>query len=52
MIYLSIIVVLLQSLFWYLLRTPIIGFEWIIEFKFLKLFFAVFLIWIISGKGK
>jgi len=52
MIYLFGMVLFLQSLFWWLFRPPIMSLDWIIELKFLKLFMAAFLIWIISGKSK
>tara|TARA_B100000965_G_scaffold351798_1_gene326631 strand:+ start:2095 stop:2253 length:159 start_codon:yes stop_codon:yes gene_type:complete len=52
MIYLLGIVLLLQALFWWLLRFPIMTLDWIIELKFFNLLMAVFLIWIISGKSK
>ena len=51
MFYLCGIVLLLQLIFWWLFRFPIISFDWIVELKFLKLFMAAFLIWIISGKS-
>ena len=52
MIYLFGTVLLLQSLFWWLFRSPIMSFDWIIELKFLHLFIVAFLIWTISGKSK
>ena len=52
MIYLFGTVLLLQSLFWWLFRYPIMSLDWIIELKFFNLFFAGFLIWLISGKSK
>ena len=52
MIYLVGTVLLLQSLFWWLFRSPIMSLDWIIELKFLNLFIVAFLIWTISGKSK
>ena len=52
MIYLFGMVLLLQSIFWWLFRSPIMSFDWIIELKFLNFFLAAFFIWIISGKSK
>jgi len=50
MLYLLVTVLFLQYFFWWLLRLPIISFDWIVQLKFLNLFFAAALIWIISGK--
>ncbi len=52
MIYLFGVVLLLQSLFWWLFRVPIMSFDWIFELKLFNLFFTAFLIWIISGQTK
>ena len=52
MIYLFLIVLLVQSIFWWLFRLPIMSFDWIFQLKFLSLFISAFLIWIISGKTK
>jgi len=52
MIYLFFTVLLLQSLFWWLFRSPIMSLDWIIELKFLNLFIVAFLIWTVSGKSK
>jgi len=52
MIYLLGIVLLLQCLFWWLFRYPIMIFDWIIELKFLNLLLVGFLILIISGKSE
>ncbi len=52
MIYLFGTVLLLQFLFWWFFRLPIISLDWIIELKFLKLILVAFFIWIISGKPK
>ena len=52
MIYLVGTVLLLQSLFWWFFRSPIMSLNWIIELKFFNLFLAAFLIWSISGKSK
>ena len=52
MIYLFGTVLFLQFLYWWFFRLPIISLDWIIELKFLKLFFVAFFIWIISGKPK
>ncbi len=51
MIYLFGTVLLLQSLFWLLFRSPIMSLDWIIEFKFINIFLAVFFVWIISGES-
>ena len=52
MIYLFLIVLLVQSIFWWLFRLPTMSFDWIFQLKFLNLLIAAFLIWIISGKSK
>ena len=52
MIYLLLIVLLVQSIFWWLFRLPTMSFDWIFQLKFFNLFIAAFLIWIISGKSK
>ena len=52
MIYLLATVLLLQSIFWWFFRFPIMSIDWIIELKFLNLILAVFLIFTISGKSK
>tara|TARA_B100001029_G_C14874377_1_gene346378 strand:+ start:519 stop:683 length:165 start_codon:yes stop_codon:yes gene_type:complete len=52
MIYLFGVVLLLQTLFWWILRTPIMSLDWIIELKFFNFFLTAFLIWIISGKSQ
>jgi len=52
MIYLLLIVLLLQSLFWWGFRFPIMGFDWIYQLKFFNCFVVAVLIWIISGKSK
>ena len=52
MIYLLGAVLLVQCLFWWLFKAPIISLDWIIELKFLKILLAAFLIWIVSGESK
>jgi hypothetical protein len=52
MIYLLGAVLLLQSFFWWVLKVPIMGLDWIIELKFFKLFIVAFFIWVVSGKSK
>ena len=52
MIYLLGAVLLVQCLFWWLFKVPIISLDWIIELKFLKILLAAFLIWIVSGESK
>jgi len=52
MIYLIGTVLFLQSLFWWIFRSPIISFDWVIELKFFNLFLSAFLIFIISGESK
>tara|TARA_B100001029_G_scaffold69953_1_gene56906 strand:- start:1354 stop:1518 length:165 start_codon:yes stop_codon:yes gene_type:complete len=52
MIYLLGAVLLLQFLFWWVLKVPIMSLDWIIELKFINLFLVAFLIWIVSGKAK
>ena len=52
MIYLLGTVLFLQSLFWWIFRSPIMSIDWFIELKFLNLILAAFFIWIISGKSK
>tara|TARA_Y100001968_G_scaffold293806_1_gene299960 strand:- start:353 stop:517 length:165 start_codon:yes stop_codon:yes gene_type:complete len=52
MIYLLGTVLFLQLLFWWLFRSPIMIFEWVIKLKFLKLLLVALLIWSISGKSK
>ncbi len=52
MIYLLGLVLLLQSIFWWLLRSPIISLDWIIELKFFNFFVCIFLAYLISGKSK
>ena len=52
MIYLVGAVLLVQCLFWWLFKVPIISLDWIIELKFLKILLAAFLIWIVSGEYK
>ncbi|ABM74975.1 Hypothetical protein NATL1_04111 [Prochlorococcus marinus str. NATL1A] len=52
MIYLFLMVLIVQSIFWWLFRLPIMSFDWIFQLKFFNLFIAAFLIWIISGKSK
>ena len=52
MFYLLGTVFLLQFIFWWLFSLPIMTLDWIIELKFLNLFLAAFLIWIIAGKSK
>ena len=52
MIYLIGAVLLVQCLFWWLFKVPIISLDWIIELKFLKILLAAFLIWIVSGESK
>ena len=49
MIYLLGTVLLLQSIFWWLFRFPIMSLDWIIELKFFNFFLAAFLILMISG---
>jgi len=52
MIYLFGAVLLLQTLFWWLFRYPIMSLDWIIELKGFNLLLLAFFIWIISGKAK
>ena len=52
MIYLIGAVLLVQCLFWWLFKVPIISLDWIIELKFLKILLAAFLIWVVSGESK
>ena len=52
MIYLLGAVLLVQCLFWWLFKAPIISLDWIIELKFLNILLAAFLIWIVSGESK
>ena len=52
MIYLLGAVLLVQCLFWWLFKAPIISLDWIIEFKFLKILLVAFFIWIVSGESK
>ena len=52
MIYLIGAVLLVQCLFWWLFKAPIISLDWIIELKFLKILLAAFLIWFVSGESK
>jgi len=52
MIYLFGAILLLQTLFWWLFRYPIMSLDWIIELKGFNLFLAAFLVWIITGKSK
>ncbi len=52
MIYLLGAVLLVQCLFWWLFKAPIISLDWIIELKFLNIFLVAFLIWIVSGESK
>ena len=52
MIYLLGSVLLVQGLFWWLFKTPIISLDWIIELKFLKILLAAFFIWVTSGESK
>ena len=52
MIYLFGTVLLVQCLFWWLFKVPIISLDWIIELKFLKILLAAFLIWVVSGEYK
>ena len=52
MIYLIGAVLLVQCLFWWLFKVPIISLDWVIELKFLKILLAAFLIWIVSAESK
>tara|TARA_Y100001968_G_scaffold263994_1_gene252743 strand:- start:307 stop:465 length:159 start_codon:yes stop_codon:yes gene_type:complete len=52
MLSLLLAVLFLQSFFWWLLKFPIMSFDWIVQLKFFNLFFAALFIWIISGKAK
>ena len=52
MIYLLGAVLLVQCLFWWLFKAPIISLDWIIELKFLKILLGAFLIWVVSGESK
>ena len=52
MLYLLGAVLLVQCLFWWLFKAPIVSLDWIIELKFLKILLAAFLILIVSGESK
>ena len=52
MIYLLLAVLLVQCLFWWLFKAPIMSLDWIIELKFAKILLAVFLICIVSGESR
>ena len=52
MVYLLGAVLLVQCLFWFIFKAPILSLDWIIELKFLKILLAAFLIWLVSGESK
>tara|TARA_B100000214_G_scaffold348680_1_gene300938 strand:+ start:604 stop:762 length:159 start_codon:yes stop_codon:yes gene_type:complete len=52
MIYLFVVVLFLQTLFWWVFQFPIIGFDWIYQLKFFNFIAVAVLIWIISGKAQ